>query len=171
MNSCILMAKIVRSPELRYTQDNQIPIVQMLVEFDGLRPEDPPGTLKVVVWGDMAREIEPQYSKGDRLIIQGRLEMNTIDRQEGFKEKRAELIASRIHSLDGSKDHSASSSRQVSTPRPDNVVSMDSFKPTTQESEGTNVEASLNSQTIETETVPITTAPNPAEQDLDDIPF
>ncbi|MDJ0561735.1 MAG: single-stranded DNA-binding protein, partial [Microcystis sp. M53599_WE4] len=29
MNSCILMAKIVRRPELRYTQDNQTPYAQM----------------------------------------------------------------------------------------------------------------------------------------------
>ena len=37
MNSCILMAKIVRRPELRYTQDNQTPYAQMLAGLSRTR--------------------------------------------------------------------------------------------------------------------------------------
>ncbi len=33
MNSCVLMAKVIRNPELRYTSDNQREVAQMLVEF------------------------------------------------------------------------------------------------------------------------------------------
>jgi single-stranded DNA-binding protein len=97
MNTCILMAEIVQAPELRYTSDNQMPIAEMLVQFPGLRPEDPPATLKVVGWGNLAQEIQEKYRQGDRVVIEGRLGMNTIDRPEGFKEKRAELTAQRIH--------------------------------------------------------------------------
>ena len=99
MNSCILMAEIVQAPELRYTSDNQTPIAEMLVQFPGLRAEDPPATLKVVGWGNLAQEIQERYHQGDRVVIEGRLNMNTIDRPEGFKEKRAELTAQRIHTL------------------------------------------------------------------------
>jgi len=65
----------------------------MLVQF-GLA-EDPPATLKVVGWG-ICSEIQQQYHQGDR-IIEGRLSMNTVERPEGFKEKRAELTVQRIH--------------------------------------------------------------------------
>ena len=99
MNSCILMAEIVQSPELRYTSDNQTPIAEMLVQFPGLRPDDPPAMLKVVGWGNLAQEIQETYHQGDRVVIEGRLGMNTVDRPEGFKEKRAELTAQRIHRL------------------------------------------------------------------------
>jgi single-stranded DNA-binding protein len=99
MNSYILMAEIIRNPELRYTPDNQTPIAEMLVQFPGLRPEDPAATLKVVGWGNLAQEIQERYHEGDRVVIEGRLTMSTIDRPEGFKEKRAELTAQRIHSL------------------------------------------------------------------------
>lgn len=99
MNSCILMAEIIQAPELRYTSDTQTPIAEMLVQFPGLRPEDPPATLKVVGWGNLAQEIQERYREGDRVVIEGRLGMNTVDRPEGFKEKRAELTAQRIHSL------------------------------------------------------------------------
>jgi single-stranded DNA-binding protein len=97
MNSCILMAEVTQDPQLRYTPDNQTPVAEMWVQFPGLRDDDPPSKLKVVGWGNLAQEIQERYHQGDRIIVEGRLNMNTIDRQEGFKEKRAELTAQRIH--------------------------------------------------------------------------
>jgi len=102
MNSCILMAEIVQEPQLRYTSESQTQIAEMLVQFPGSRPEDPPSTLKVVGWGNLAQEIHEHYHQGDRIIIEGRLSMNTVERKpEGFKEKRAELTAQKIYSLGG----------------------------------------------------------------------
>jgi single-stranded DNA-binding protein len=101
MNSCILLAEIIQDPQIRYTSDNQTPIAEMQVQVSGLRPEDPPATLKAIGWGNMAQEIQGNYHTGDRVIIEGRLGMNTVERPEGFKEKRAELTISKIYTLDG----------------------------------------------------------------------
>jgi len=106
MNSCIIMAEVIRPPQLRYTQDNQTAIADMEVEFPGQRPEDPPAKLKVVGWGNLAQEMQTSYQLGDRVVIEGRLAMNSVDRPEGFKEKQAELTASKIYSL-GMTDISA----------------------------------------------------------------
>ncbi len=97
MNNFILMAEVVQDPQLRYTSESQVPIAEMLVQFDGLRDGDAAESLKVVGWGNLAQEIQEQYHLGDRLIIEGRLNMNTVDRPEGFREKRAELTAQRIY--------------------------------------------------------------------------
>lgn len=99
MNSCVLMAQIIQDPELRYTSDNQTPIAQMLVQFPSVRSEDPPATLKVVGWGNLAQEIKENYGVGDLVVLEGRLSMNTIERPEGFKEKRAELTTYRLHKV------------------------------------------------------------------------
>jgi single-stranded DNA-binding protein len=99
MNSCVLMAEITSEPQLRFTQEGQIPIAEMTVQFPPLRAEEAPGTLKVVGWGNLAEQIQSQFQIGDRVVIEGRLGMNTVERPEGFKEKRAELTASRIHLL------------------------------------------------------------------------
>jgi single-strand DNA-binding protein len=99
MNSCILMAEIVQDPQLRYTSDNQVPVAEMLVQFPGLKAEDPPATLKVVGWGNLAQEIKERYHSGDRVVLEGRLAMTRIDRPEGFKETRAELTVQRVHPL------------------------------------------------------------------------
>jgi single-strand DNA-binding protein len=101
MNSCILMAEIIKNPELRYTADNQMAVADMFVQFApplGSRPEDRHPTIEVVGWGNLATEIKENYKQGDRVTIEGRLEMNTIER-DGYKEKRAKLVASRIYHI------------------------------------------------------------------------
>ena len=99
MNSFVLMAKIARSPELRYTPENQVAVANMILEFEGLGQNEQPHNLKAVGWGNLATDIHEKYKEGDEVIIEGRLAMNVIDRPEGFKEKRAELIVSRIFPL------------------------------------------------------------------------
>jgi single-strand DNA-binding protein len=107
MNSCILTAEIAQNPELRSTADNQMEIAEMFVHFVNGKPENPPALIKVVGWNNLAREIKEKYRQGDRVVIEGRLEMSTIEKPEGYKEKRAQLVASRIHALDGSDMFSA----------------------------------------------------------------
>jgi single-strand DNA-binding protein len=101
MNSCILMAEIIKNPELRYTADNQMAVADMFVQFappPGSRPEERHPTIEVVGWGNLATEIKENYKIGDRITIEGRLEMTTMER-DGYKEKRAKLVASRIYRI------------------------------------------------------------------------
>lgn len=151
MNSCIIMAEIIRPAQLRYTQDTQIAIADMEVQFSGLRPEDPPAKMKVVGWGNLAQEMQQSYQIGDRVVIEGRLGMNTVDRQEGFKEKQAELTASKIYSL-GAVDLSAAPLGE--TPRDQSTSPNSGY-----------TESSTRSK------APKASPPPAAEPDFDDIPF
>lgn len=95
------MAEIIKNPELRYTADNQMAVADMFVQFApplGSRPDDRHPTIEVVGWGNLATEMKENYKQGDRVTIEGRLEMNTIER-DGFKEKRARLVASRLYHI------------------------------------------------------------------------
>jgi single-strand DNA-binding protein len=98
MNSCILMAEIYDAPQLRHTPDG-LEVTEMIVHVPGVRPDDPSHPLKVVSWGNLAKEVHQTYQPGDRIIIEGRLGMNTFERPEGFKEKRAELTVQKIHAI------------------------------------------------------------------------
>lgn len=162
MNTCILMADIIQDPELRYTPDNQTPIADMVVQFPGMRPEDPPATLKVIGWGNLAQEIQANYHAGDRVVIEGRLSMNTIDRPEGFKEKRAELTAQRLHRVGAGMTLEASA--PLSTPAP----AKETKTPT--RSNGTPNARAASSPKAKT---PASTFPtsSAADHNLDDIPF
>lgn len=99
MNHCLLEVEVLELPQLRYTQDNQTPVAEMTVQFEGLRPDDPSSQLKVVGWGNLAQELQGSVQVGQKLVLEGRLRMNTVNRQDGVKEKRAELTLARLHPL------------------------------------------------------------------------
>ena len=101
MNHCVLEVEVIDAPTVRYTQDNQTPIAEMTVRFDALRDGDPPGELKVVGWGNLAQDLQNRVQVGQRLVLEGRLRMNTVPRQDGMKEKRAEFTLARLHPVGG----------------------------------------------------------------------
>ena len=102
VNHCLLEVDVLEAPQIRYTQDNQMPVAEMLVRVDGLRPDDPPGQLKVVGWGNLAQDLQNRVQQGQHLLIEGRLRMSTVTRADGLKEKRAEFTLARLHPLAGS---------------------------------------------------------------------
>ncbi|AKG24079.1 single-stranded DNA-binding protein [Calothrix sp. 336/3] len=167
MNNCILMAEIIQEPQLRHTPDG-LELAEMTVEFPGTRAEDPSGTLRVVGWGNLAKEIHQGFHLGDRVLIEGRLGMHTINRPEGFKEKRAELTVQKIHSLGGGSITTASA-----------TVARNNT-PTTLTTPTTPTTPLVNTpQPSYTEVAPANTsyerpsyaAPPQEEPDMDDIPF
>ncbi|MBD2250825.1 single-stranded DNA-binding protein [Nostoc parmelioides] len=180
MNSCVLLAEIIQEPQLRYTSDN-LAVTEMLVQFpNSQKPDDPPATLKVVGWGNLATEIQQNYHQGDRVIIAGRLGMNTIERPEGFKEKRAELTVQQIQSISGNFTPSPTVARTpaatetpsrppspVVTPQND-TPSYESPRPAPTPASST---VSVAPQVNNYQPAPKTNYPPVEEPDPDDIPF
>ena len=99
MNHCLIQSVIKSNPQMRYTKDNQTAIAEMIVGIKGLRNDDPINDLKVFGWGAIAQEMVDQLKEGHSVVIEGRLRMNSVTRNDGTKEKQAELTASRIHHI------------------------------------------------------------------------
>jgi single-strand DNA-binding protein len=118
VNHCLLEVDVLEAPQVRYTQDNQTPVAEMLVQVEGLRPEDPPGQLKVVGWGNLAQDLQNRVQPGQRLVVEGRLRMNTVTRNDGVKEKRAEFTLARLHPLSGANARSTGSVQAPAPPAP-----------------------------------------------------
>ena len=118
MNHCVLEVEVIDAPTVRYTQDNQTPIAEMAVRFDSLRDGDPPGELKVVGWGNLAQDLQNRVQMGQKLLIEGRLRMNTVPRGDGMKEKRAEFTLARLHPIGAAPapDPAKQDARQLAAP-------------------------------------------------------
>jgi single-stranded DNA-binding protein len=99
MNHCLIQAVVNSAPQMRYTKENQTPIAEMIVNFKGLRTEDPTRDLKITGWGNIAKEMVDGLKEGQNIVIEGRLRMNSITRKDGTKEKQPELTASKIHQI------------------------------------------------------------------------
>ena len=134
-----------KAPTVRFTQDNKTPLAEIEVEFDSLRADDPPSALKVVGWGKLAEELQNTVQVNSKLIIEGRLRMNTVPRQDGTKEKRAEFTLSKIHPF--------SSNAAVS-----------SIPSKTQSNFNSNQASSSNNEGVKWDSSPLV-------PDTDDIPF
>ena len=93
----MLEVLVKKAPTVRFTQDNKTPIAEIEAEFDSLRADAPPSTIKVIGWGKLAEELQNTVQINSKLVIEGRLRMNSVPRQDGTKEKRAEFTLSRIH--------------------------------------------------------------------------
>ena len=158
MNHCVLEVQIKKAPTIRYTQDNKTPIAEMEVLFEGLRADDSPGELKVVGWGNMAQEMQSRVQAGQRFVLEGRLRMNTVPRQDGTKEKRAELTLSKLHTLfespqDGSNSNEGATQRATAA------------------TTSSPVERPQSSKTKETFEESASWNSTPLIPDTDDIPF
>ena len=100
MNHCLIQGVINSAPQMRYTKENQTQIAEMIVNFKGLRTEDPTRDLKIIGWGNIAQEMVDELKEGQNIVIEGRLKMNSVTRKDGTKEKQPELTASKIHQIE-----------------------------------------------------------------------
>ncbi len=113
MNHCLIQTVVKSNPQMRYTKENQTPIAEMIVTFKGLRNDDPESELKVLGWGAVAQAMVDELVEGKKIVLEGRLRMNSVTRKDGTKEKQAELTASKIHHIT-SIDHNSNASESYS---------------------------------------------------------
>jgi len=122
----MLEVLVKKAPTVRFTQDNKTPLAEIEVEFDSLRNDAPPSTIKVIGWGKLAEELQNTVQVNSKLVIEGRLRMNTVPRQDGTKEKRAEFTLSRIHPFSTNTAVSSIPSKPESTQNRDSPTSLNS---------------------------------------------
>ena len=141
----MLEVLVKKAPTVRFTQDNKTPLAEIEAEFESLRADDPPCRIKVVGWGKLAEELQNTVQVNSKIVIEGRLRMNSVPRQDGTKEKRAEFTLSRIHPFSSNTAVSAIPSQTQSDIKSDS-------------------ENSLNNEGVKWDSSPLV-------PDTDDIPF
>lgn len=101
MNIFTLVCKLKTVPELRYTPSDQKPITSFGVDFADPNPEKTETfPLRVTLFGKGAEAVVNMgLTIGEPLLVEGRLKMDLLDRPEGFKEKRGEVLCNRLQRL------------------------------------------------------------------------
>ena len=100
-NTVTVIGNVTRDPELRY-----LPSGTALVNFgvawnnrytdrDGNKVEDT-SFFDVTCWRDLADNVAESISKGDRVIVYGRLEQRSWENQEGEKRSKVEIVADEV---------------------------------------------------------------------------
>lgn len=99
MNKVILMGRLTKDPDVRYTQNGKV-VCQFTLAVD--RPfKGPDGNketdfIPVVVWGKIAELSGNSLQKGHRAIIEGRLQIRSYEANDGSKRWVSEIIANSV---------------------------------------------------------------------------
>ena len=107
MNSVILVGRLTRDPEVRYTSDTQRAIANFSIAIDRGKGRDGKdlGTdfPNIVCYGKTAELVEKYVGKGMQVGIQGRLQTRSYENRDGKKVYVTEVIADRVEFLDSKK--------------------------------------------------------------------
>jgi single-strand DNA-binding protein len=97
MNSVILIGRLTRDPELRYTSGTQTAMTTFTLAVN--RPyskNDEADFIRIVVYGRQAETANSYLSKGSQAAVQGRIQTGSYTKQDGTKVYTTDVIADRV---------------------------------------------------------------------------
>ena len=101
-NSITIVGNLTRDPEIRYTASGQanarlgIAVSRRWQNRQTNEWEERTSFFNVVAWGDMAENISDTLGKGNRVIVNGRLEQRSWETDQGEKRSVVEVVADEI---------------------------------------------------------------------------
>lgn len=108
MNKVILMGRLTKDPEIRYTGTGE-PIAIARYTIAVSRPYKKDGQtqadfINVVSYGKAAEFIEKYFKKGQMIAIVGRLQVRSWDNSEGKRHWVTEVVTDEIHFAGGKNE-------------------------------------------------------------------
>jgi len=122
LNRIILIGRLTRDPELKYTGSGHavanftLAVDKPYVGQDGERGVD---FIDVVVWRKLAEVCANHLVKGRLAAVEGRLEIRSYEDQQGVRRKVAEVVADNVRFLDRGKDRGKEQTSSSDTDEPD----------------------------------------------------
>ena len=99
LNHIVLMGRLTRDPELRYTQ-SQIPVASMRIAVDrdfNRGEERQTDFIDIVAWRHTAEFVSKYFHKGSMIVVSGRLQMRDWTDKDGNKRTSAEVVADNVY--------------------------------------------------------------------------
>jgi len=102
-NRIILIGRLVREPELRYTP-NGIAVSRFTLAVD--RPftndqgKNETDFIDIICWRKLAETVAEHLDKGRLVAVEGRLQIRRYEDKEGKKRRASEVVASQVKFLD-----------------------------------------------------------------------
>lgn len=103
MNSVVLIGRLTRDPEVRYTAGTQMAVAKFSIAIDrptragGEKQTDFP---RITVFGKQAENCEKYLAKGRLVGIQGRIQTGSYQNKDGVTVYTTDVIADRVQFLE-----------------------------------------------------------------------
>ncbi len=107
MNKVILIGRLTRDPEVRYTQSGKavasftLAVDRRFARRDAENSGQPTADfIPIVTWNKLAEICGNNLVKGRRISVEGRMQVRSYDAQDGSKRYVTEVIADEVEFLD-----------------------------------------------------------------------
>lgn len=124
LNKIILIGRLTRDPELRYTPNGKavagftLAVDRNRTNASGEREAD---FIDIVVWEKQAEIVANHLGKGRLVAVEGRLQIRSYETQDGQRRKAAEVVAQSVRFLDRAKAAGGESDLGTEVPYEDDV--------------------------------------------------
>ena len=102
MNKVVLIGRLTKDPELRYTPGNGIAVSSLTVAVDNYNSktgEKGADFIPVVVWGKSAENVAQYCVKGSQIAVSGRIANRSYDAKDGTKRYITEVVADMFNGI------------------------------------------------------------------------
>ena len=136
LNRIILIGRLTRDPELRFTPANGVPVAQFDIAvnrpFVNQKGEREADFIRIVTWRKLAETCANNLTKGRLVAVDGRLQIRSYEGQDGQRRYVTEVVAETVRFLDKPKT-------PANEPSYDSMDADFSFDPGVDEIEGDGV--------------------------------
>lgn len=118
MNKIFLLGRLTREPEVRTTPTGKTVVVFSLAvdrPYKGRDGKTEADFINIVTWNKTAELVGTYVHKGERLLVEGRLQIRSYDGKDGQKHYVTEVIADRVEFIEKRNG----SGTQVAAPKED----------------------------------------------------
>ncbi len=110
MNKVILMGRLTKDPEVRYTQATNTMVTSFILavnrRFVKQGEERQADFINVVAWNKTAEFVSKYFSKGQQVGVIGRIQTRNYDDEQGVKHYITEVIAEEVYFAGEKKEKS-----------------------------------------------------------------
>jgi single-strand DNA-binding protein len=117
MNHWAGIGRLTREPEMRFTQSGT-PVTSFTLAVDRIGKEKAVDFIDVVAWNKTAELCANYLSKGKMACVEGRLEIQNYEAQDGSKRKAAKIIANNVTFLSPKSEQPAKEPGDAGDERP-----------------------------------------------------
>ena len=114
MNKVILMGRLTRDPEVRYTQTNSTLVSSFSIavnrRFNKPGEERQADFVNVVAWSKLGEFCSKYFKKGQQVGVIGRIQTRNWEDEQGQKRYVTEVVAEEAYFADTKRDGADSSS-------------------------------------------------------------
>lgn len=102
LSKIVVSGRVIRAPEKRFTPSTNVAVTEFAIAVESAPRSDgatETAAVKIVTWRDLAERCAQEIKKGDLVAVDGRLQINNFQGQDGQRRRDVEIDAIAVENL------------------------------------------------------------------------